>query len=269
MAQRLRVAAVGEVAENVYLPDERRTLGGISANFAASARAAGADVRLYAVVGDDDGATHVLSALEGVGLDTERVRRASGRTAAQRIRLADDGERIFCGWDPGVTADYRLTDDELRELASFDVVALVASPEGETCLSQGIGVAGPRKVADFSQDAALDGEPDADRWIRPFVDRLTVAFVGGRADHLPRLVGLSEATSTEIVLTAGAAGAWSVCQGRVVHQPAVARRVVDTTGCGDAFQAAFTVARMSGATAADALRAGAERAAVVASRIGG
>lgn len=93
-----------------------------------------------------------------------------------------------------------------------------------------------------------------------------MAFVGGHARHLEALAAIE--TRALIVLTCGALGAYGIFRGKVVHQPALPAHVVDTTGCGDAFAGAFTVAHFGGASLETALRRGAERAAWVAERLG-
>jgi hypothetical protein len=119
-------------------------------------------------------------------------------------------------------------------------------------------------IGDFSQDSP-DGQPDQPAtWVEPWADRLAIAFVGTSACHVAALCALSQRIAPLIVLTAGKAGAYAFSNGRSWHQPSVAERVVDTTGCGDAFQAGFTVRHLDDGDIAASLRAGAELAARVA-----
>jgi fructoselysine 6-kinase len=270
MAERLRVAAVGEVAEDLYLPEGESRLGGISANFARSAAACGAAAGLFGAVGDDARGRRLHAALRRAPLDPLCVRMLRGETARQRIHLGPGGERAFSGFVPGVLADYRLVPEEIDALRGFDVVAVPASPESRAVFEQVLALGlGRSRVADFSVESPL-GDPDRpDAWVAPWLDRLDVAFVGGRPEHAGVLSALSASTGGRIVLTAGAAGAWAFHGEVGVHQPALPVAIVDTTGCGDAFQAAFTVSFFSGATLAQALAAGARRAARVAARRGG
>ena len=236
----LRVAAVGEISFDHYVDLGVTRLGGCSCNFARAAARAGAEVSVFAPVGDD--------------YDRELARherRVAGATARQKIRL-HAGERELCGWEPGVVASYRLGEDELAELAAYDVIALADTPAWDQCLA----LVGPRKVADFSQDAHTPWR----------FDGLDIAFVGGAPSDLDRLRPL--ARDRLVVLTAGAAGVWAITGERVVHQPAPPIVPVDTTGCGDAFQGTFTVAHFTGASIEDALRAATAAAQDVAMRIG-
>lgn len=252
MAARLRIAAVGEVGLDRFVDRGVETLGGCSCNLARAAAAEGADAALFAPVGDDPRGAEVRGRLAATALHL-RVRTEPGVTALQRIRSEPDGERRFCGWEPGVVASYQLTPDERAELATYDVIAIGDTPAWEQCLA----LAGPRRTADFSQDA---GTP----WRFTGLD---IAFVGGTPADLERLRPRAS-PATLLVLTAGAAGAWAITPERVVHQPTLATAIVDTTGCGDAFQGAFAVARFSGASLEQSLRAAAQAAARAAGRLG-
>jgi len=270
MARRLRVAAVGEVAVDLYLPEGERRLGGISANFARSARACGAAAALYAAVGDDDEGRFLRGVLAGAGLAPLRLRRLAGESALQRIRVAPGGERRFDGFRAGVLSRYRLEPHEAAELGGYDVVAVPASPETRGVYEQVLALApGPRRVADFSLESPLGDAADPVAWLAPFADALDIAFVGGAPDFADALAALSTRTRAVLVLTAGAAGAWAFFRGAQAHEPTHARTLVDTTGCGDAFQAAFTVAALQGETLEVSLAAGAERAAQIAAQWGG
>jgi fructoselysine 6-kinase len=261
----LTIAAVGEICADFYEDDASVFLGGISANFARSAVEAGARSSLFAAVGDDERGV-ALTALLSETAVASRVRVLPGSTAVQRIRVTPDGERIFCGFDAGVVADYTLTDSELAAIAQLDAVAVPVAPETERVLAQLAAAGGHRAlVGDVSRDSAGS---DLAGWLAPRLSSFAIAFVGGTAEDLEPLRRLSERAGALVVLTAGAAGAWALASGRVLHQPSVAERVIDTTGCGDAFQATFTVSHLTGASLEVALHAAARAAARVAQKRG-
>lgn len=259
MANRMRIAAVSEICEEVYEPSGVRRLGGISVNFARAAERAGARAVVYSALGTDDAAARLETQMRAQGLSTERIRSIEGRTASQRIKL-QNGERVFCGYDAGVLETYRPSDDELAELRGFDAVAMPISQEtlplANRCL-EALPVG--RCVADFSVDSPVNQATEAADWIAPF-PALAIAFVGGVPEFLPAIEKLSSRYFGLIVLTAGRHGAWAVEHGTAIHQPSLAANVVNTTGCGDAFAGAFTVSWFTHRSAQDALRAGAEAA---------
>lgn len=247
----LRVAAVGEVSVDVYDELGLDVLGGCSCNLARAAAASGAAVSLFAPLGGDARGRRARAAIETLPL-TSHVRLLGGQTAVQHIQIRADGERELGTWHPGVVATYVLEEGELERLSRMDVIAFADTPAKTQCRD----VRGPRRVADFSQDARTPWD----------FDQLDVAFVGGSPADLGRLK--AAASSTLIVLTAGAAGAWAVDRGRVLHQPSLATNIVDTTGCGDAFQGSFIAVYFSGGGVDSALAAGAAAAAMVAAVVG-
>ena len=259
-----RIAAVGELCEDLYLPEGVVRPGGIAANFAFHAGRTSGEVLLIAAVGDDDAGGRLLTSLADAPFDASRVRRAAGRSTSQRLRI-ERGERVFCGYDAGGAASLALDDEDERVLAACDVIACSDGLPAtlERCLALG-----PRVVCDFSRDTDgnVPGRPD--QWLAPWVDRLAIAFVGGDTSTLAPLEILSRRTSTLVVLTAGADGAFALQGGRGVSRAAEPVTVVDTNGCGDAFQGAFTAAWADGASLEQALATAAVRAAVVAAAYG-
>lgn len=79
---------------------------------------------------------------------------------------------------------------------------------------------------------------------------------------------LSEWGPKVVVITDGERGAHAIANGSVVHVPAVRRRVVDTTGVGDAFGAAFLAGYLHDGDLKHALQWGAHNAASVLTKIG-
>ncbi len=72
-----------------------------------------------------------------------------------------------------------------------------------------------------------------------------------------------------VVLKLGSAGAlYADADGRREHVPAASRRVVDTTGAGDALCAGFLAARLSGGSLTEALRRGVELAGQAVEQVG-
>jgi sugar/nucleoside kinase (ribokinase family) len=72
-----------------------------------------------------------------------------------------------------------------------------------------------------------------------------------------------------VVLKLGSAGALRVDRtGAVDRVPAEASEVVDTTGAGDAFDAGFLAARLSGSSPVEAMTAGVRLAARAVSKVG-
>ena len=68
----------------------------------------------------------------------------------------------------------------------------------------------------------------------------------GETEPEAALRALAGWTRGQVAVTDGAHGSWALDGDRLVHQPAFSVAVVDTTGCGDAFHAAYASALLDG-----------------------
>jgi sugar/nucleoside kinase (ribokinase family) len=103
------------------------------------------------------------------------------------------------------------------------------------------------------QDAALKR---ALQRVDVFVPNATEArYLTGANDTLSALRVLSELCRL-VVVKDGANGAYAMCDGEILHAPAITVKVVDTTGAGDAFVAGFVRAWLDERPLLDCLRWG-------------
>ena len=94
------------------------------------------------------------------------------------------------------------------------------------------------------------------------LNALDLAFFSGDEETVKRLEPLAAHSECQIVVTLGAGGSLAFTASEPVFQPALeVGNLVDTTGCGDAFQAAFSLSYFQNGHISAALRRGAEQAA--------
>ncbi len=269
----MKLVAVGECTRDRYLGRDIETVGGISVNFAVMARRSGAEeAAVVSCAGTDAAGEAIRAKLAREGVDATRIHRLPGRTASQAIRVTQGGERVFPpgGYDPGVLAQYRLDRDDLAFIGDFEVVAVPWFRQIAHLFWPAIEAAAPgaTRVADL-----LDGEdlgPDL-AGIDSLLDRLDLLFISGDEETVRRVTARSRQSATVVVVTHGADGSSALAHGRRYLEPAVAvplEHRLDTTGCGDAFQAAFTVDYFRRRDIGSALRAGARAAAQVIRHLG-
>ena len=219
----------------------RTVPGGKGANQAVAAARAGADVSFVGAVGDDVFAAQLRQNLADNGCSTSRLRTVPGSSGIAHIRVSDGGENTIVVV-PGANAsvgDLDATDTQL--LADQDVLLLqLELPMAGVLAAARAGTAAwtvltPAPVQELPAELL-----DLVDLLMP--NQHEAAAITGERDPrraLPALLRLVPAA----VITLGADGALLGRRGAEPQWvPAAASTVVDTTGAGDAFCAAFAVA---------------------------
>jgi len=236
--------------------------GGKGANQAAAAARLGQPTAFAGQVGDDAYAASLRAALIGAGVDTALLAAVPGASGQAFILLQAGGENsiIVAGganqaWSelpPAAIARFPDAGAVLLQREVPDAINVVAAN-----LARAAGVT---VVLDAGgSDAALP---------RDLVSAVDV--LSPNEHELARLSGRPVRTRDEVVAAARAvqaAGAGAVLvklggrgcllvpsRGETIAQPAFAVPVVDTTGAGDCFTAAYTVALMEGQPEQERLR---------------
>ncbi|MET4695582.1 carbohydrate kinase family protein [Endozoicomonas lisbonensis] len=80
---------------------------------------------------------------------------------------------------------------------------------------------------------------------------------------------LSQMTDAQLVITDGTNGSWASEHGTIIHQPSFEVAVVDTTGCGDAYHAAYAYGLLENFGLAQRMKFASAFAAIVATYLGG
>ncbi len=257
------IASVGNANVDVTLtldsipgPDEevisRGTLvsaGGSASNFAIACSRLGWPAAAAAVVGRDPLGDFYLSALREAGVLTNLVFRDPDLPTGLVIVMNEPGEQRRMILSPG--ANLRLGKDLIssisRELGMSEVVH-VATGKFENALAVAELVEGPVsswdpgfRVLSEAGRMALDLLPEYDRIFVNLKEARLLSGCSGPRDCLSSLVGPSE-----VIIKLGEFGAMASIEGEVYESPGYAVEVVDTTGAGDVFDAAYTVARLRG-----------------------
>ncbi len=268
----MRFACVGDVGVDKYLNLGLSRPGGCSLNVAVhlSRLASGFDVRLLSVVGDDAAADSLKNVLaqEALSLFVDAF---PGRTATQCIELLKGGERKFAGYDAGVLEDFVLSDEQKRVIQVSDYVMTLVYSQFEDAFAQVL--AAPRRgklVVDFMDLTDYGGN------LTLLEEGLRHADLGffGLNDATNPVIGELErrtaGTAKKYVVTLGSLGSLWLEDGKRLHAPAVPiPMVVDTTGAGDAFAAAFLSRYLEGSSPQDSLAFASQHAATVVTQIGG
>jgi fructoselysine 6-kinase len=267
----LRVVLAGDCGVDRYVGLGVDRAGGITLNVAAHARRLfprGDSIAVLTALGTDSESAVVREALSRLGVECF-LRELPGRTSLQIIDIEPSGEKIFVSYHQGVLGDYRVGEEERSLIAESDLLvaphyrqidgffsSLMDSP------SRGL------RAVDFADIAEEPVTTNVER----FLDRLDVAFFGLRAsdhDFIAELETIARARGKLFVVTLGPDGSMALGRTERHFCPAVpVTRVVDTTGAGDTFAAAFLAEYVRSENVSRSLARGAAEAAETVQRVG-
>jgi sugar/nucleoside kinase (ribokinase family) len=265
------------------LTEIRATAAGTAAGTGVDLAKLGHSVRSIGAVGTDLLADVLIAAMVAHGVDTGGlVRTAAAQTSATILPIRHNGERPALHV-PGATRLLRLADIDLAGLAGFDAV-LLGGPDALAGLSGGdlaavvaaakaggalvaVDVLHPGNERDLTRIGNALGGAD---WFWPNADQLLA--LTGRTD-LELAIGDVLALGTGgVAVTLGADGCLVTSEPGtdrgLTHIPAIAVDVVDTTGCGDGFDAGMLTGLLLGCDPADAAWLGVACGALVATGLG-
>ncbi len=235
--------------ENVLLSGAAVHVSGVGTNVASTLRALDVDVAIVSAVGMDASGSQVIDELERRGVDVRLVERhADAPTGAMVVMVEPDGQRTMVG-TRGASERFALDASGALDAARPSHVHVsgyvLIDPVMEGRCDALVRVAEGRGVP-----CSVDLEGIAATGRRTPLERATilcnrdefVAYFG--TEDLPSVSG---GRSEPIILKAGAHGCYLI-DGQVTHVAVedVDGPVVDTTGAGDAFDAAFIAARLRG-----------------------
>lgn len=254
----------------------RIELGGAAANTAAWLAHVGAAPVLVGRVGDDPTGRQVRAELTGAGVRCALAVDQDAHTCCVVVLVDGLGQRSMLP-DRGASARLRpedLTPELLGEARHLHLSGYVLLDER----SAATGVAMLRAARAAGLSTSVDPQSAAlltDR--AAFLDAVRgIDLLLPNGAELAALTGSTDPESARslldvvgaVAVTSGDAGAdWLDRTGRYTV-PAVAADCVDSTGAGDAFDAALLASWLNGANQLDALRAGTAAGATVVGRLG-
>ena len=251
--------------------------GGKGANAAVAVQRAGGAAVLVGCIGDDDFGRMEMAALQEEGVDVNAVAVHPEASTGVGIAMIDaNGENTILGV-LGAN-DYLTSDDVTRALAlhrnTLDgILVNFEVPEPAVAAAVQLGV-------DYGVPVIVDAGP-----ARPYTPETwrNCTILTPNEQETGTLVGypVSDDATAEraarellrmgpnaVVLHRGAHGALLVTSDDAIHIPSFSVDVVDTTGAGDAFSGALSVAMADGLLLADAIRRANAAGALAVTRLG-
>ena len=233
--------------------------GGTTSNFVCAAGRLGLASAVFGRVGDDAHGAMLRDSIAGFGVATDHLRCEAGTPSASAfIMLTPDGEKSIVYQPMAPMVPDR---DELAaaagqaqvvyampyDLAEFDLLSTVARAQGALVAIDLEAAVAPDPASMSARAARAD--------IVFFNQAGFVAGTGQEPDFAS-MRGLLALGPRLVVVTLGAAGAMAVSATEQAAQAAFPARVVDATGAGDSFNAAFLARWLEGGALAEALRFG-------------
>ena len=222
--------------QTIVVGPPRRDLGGKGANQALMLSRTGAPVRFVAAVGGDAEGEWIAQRLAAEGLEAELVR-VDAASDRSMIFVSPAGENASAST---VAAAAALTPRFTRERAA------ALSPGGLLMMQGNLSLAATEAALAAARTAGartvLNPSPIQPGFatLAPLVDLLVVnegeaERLGGAGEPEAVVKALRRAGAGAVALTLGARGSLFADPTRLIHTPALATSVVDTTGAGDAF----------------------------------
>lgn len=261
----MKKAACFSVAASDYFPQiDQHFAGGNALNQAIRFRSLGWETAFLGALGTDEAGDRIENLLRKNGVDLSGMRRLPGQTASNRLIDDENGERfgVDGAWQNGVYPDYILSEDDWARIADCELWSTHANGNN---YAEALRRKTPQNflAVDFLHF-------DTYELLKAGLTAVDIAYFGGVAGQLPDLIELSRRFSGIIVLTLGAGGSIAIQNGETMAEPALPlEKVIDTTGCGDAFQAGFTAEYIESRDIRKALRKGAELGRIAAAHYGG
>lgn len=260
-----RILAMSCCCVDVFPEKGIISAGGNALNVAANCSKTGkAEVSLMGNIGKDAYAEQVISKAAEYKINYDRLYKVAGETASNKIYLTKNGDRYFKddSWTSGVWQDYRISADDEAFMKKFDAVATTFNdPDFKHMLDIS-------RNSDYLLSVDfLDHTPD-NAW-RSYFDAIDLFFISAKEEQLSVLKEWSADFSTIFIATLGENGSVAYKDGAEYICTAVdVEKVIDTTGCGDAYQGAFIVNYLIIGDILSAMQAGSKAAAVTLSFAG-
>ncbi len=217
-------------------PEMRREFGGTAGNIAYNLKALGGDPLVMATVGED--IEPYLYRLQRQGIDAARLKRVPGQFTAQAFITTDLDDNQITAFHPGAMNHAH----ENHVDAALGARLAIVAPDGKEGMLQHARECAAARIPflfDPGQGLPMFSAAELAEFLRladyvavnDYEGKMLEEKTGRRLEDLAREV-------KALIVTLGARGSRIIAGGRQHEIPvAQAERVVDPTGCGDAYRA--------------------------------
>jgi fructoselysine 6-kinase len=261
----MKITALTSCCVDFFPEQEKVYVGGNSLNFATQCKLYGIDdVSVIGAVGKDKFGELIENHLNKTQINMSHFYKIDEPTASNKIYIDEKGDRYFKAdsWHGGAFDVFRLSEDDWSYIENSSIIAM---PAGDPNLNELLKRRNNRQliVIDFLDYLGID-------YIKKYIEDIDIIFLSGRYEILEELKELSIRFGKIIVATLGAQGSIAFKDKKEFYCPAIqVKKIMDTTGCGDAFQAAFCIEWLKTKNIEKSLYAGSLAASKVLAFMGG
>lgn len=240
------------------------SLGGVGRNIAHNMSLLGVDVRLLTAYGDDMNGERVAASCSELGIDLSHGLHIKGGVTSTYLYLTDpEGEMALAVSDMSICQriDPHYLAANLPQLQNAQVVVADANIPRESLEYLAANCTAPLFVDPVSTTKAEKLRPILNRIHTLKPNRIEAQLLSGvaiesRADVEKAAQVLLELGVHRVFLSLGGDGVYAAMENERLWLPTLPGKMVNTTGCGDAFMAALVWAYLEGCDLETTARAG-------------
>jgi len=293
----MKILTLASFCVDVFPQSGKILPGGESLNLGVNCKQAGAEVFVMGNIGKDKYGQAIKDAIDKYALNRERIYELDGETANHIIHIDETGDRYFKegAWTGGVLEKFKISTSDKDFLNTMDAVATTfTAPDFENIVkrqsekwnvesgindksnSSGLprgfaarndGQKRPIMAVDFND---FELKPEYEKYF-PYIDLFFVSAKSQNSAQVRKtLKEWSEKYNTVFTVTLAEHGSVAYKKGKeFVCQAEKVKEVVDTTGCGDSYQAGFIMEYFKSKDIEKSMQNGSKFAAKTLSFVGG
>ena len=237
-----------EIDEKVFVKGYKHFVGGVTANFMVAFARLGGRGGFLGGVGDDEYGRIVVNKLKNEGVDVSSLKVWSNRSTALNIVVVDKQGRKYIYQDPNLMLNVPepedLKEDYITSARHIHTTAIkVETAEKAFKIALKHGLTTSFDLEKHVSEYGLDGLREVLKYTHILMpNKLGIQSLTGERDFIVAARKIMKYGPKVVVITMGKKGCIVVTEDEVVKSPAFKVNVVDTTGAGDAFNAAFIYA---------------------------
>jgi len=268
------VPKLPESDEEIRVLSLSESIGGDAANVAVGFALLGGRSLLLGAIGEDLAGRKAVDFFVTKNVDTCRIISVPGSSTGRVISIVDaDGQRRMLHWR-GANAERLLTEEDLRVLKNSSVI-YIADPLPSTVRVLRDWYSSNALSVPLVMDPGAGGVAGGMDFLGTllqftdilFLNRLEAQRLTGEENIMAAGTALAKLCPL-VVIKLGGNGSVAFWQGKYVYAPAFKVQPLDSTGCGDAFNAAFLFQWLQGQDLETALKWGNAAGATVVQKMG-